>query len=293
MTLTHTLLEAENPPQTLILGAGFVGSAAARSLGNMGANCLSFKSKGLDLLSDGADKKLASMITDTSTLVMVSAQAPVKNHWMLSENLRMLEPVVSALSEVKPAHIVYVSSDAVYKDSANLLSETSCAEPSSLHGVMHLAREIILRQVAGDTPLAIVRPSLIYGLSDPHNGYGPNRFYRDCCNGRDIQLFGEGEERRDHVYIDDVGELIGMIVRHRSKGVLNIATGVVCSFREIAEKIVKLSNKNINIFGNVRNGPMPHNGYRAFDPTLTCSTFSDFKYTPISQGLKRMFNGER
>ena len=118
---------------------------------------------------------------------MISAQAPVKSQRMLSENLKMLEPVVSVLSEVKPAHIVYVSSDAVYKDSENLLSEKSCAEPGSLHGVMHLAREIILKEIAGDTPLAIVRPSLIYGLSDPHMAMAQISFIRICI-GRDIQL---------------------------------------------------------------------------------------------------------
>jgi nucleoside-diphosphate-sugar epimerase len=289
MTLAHKLLDEENPSQTIILGAGFVGSAAARCLKSEGASCLSIRRKDLDLLSDGADEKLASLINNSSTLVIVSALAPVKNYKMLHENLRMLEPIVNVLSEVKPAHIVYVSSDAVYKDSSNPLSENSCAEPSSLHGVMHLTREIVLREIAGDIPLAIVRPSLIYGLADPHNGYGPNRFYRDACNAQDIQLFGEGEERRDHVYIDDVGELISRVVRRRSEGVLNIATGEVYSFREIAEKIAKRPNQNIKVVGNLRNGPIPHNGYRAFDAAATHLAFPDFKYTSIKQGLRLMF----
>jgi len=47
MTLTHTVLDVENPPQTLILGAEFVGSAAARLFENEGANCLSIKRNSL------------------------------------------------------------------------------------------------------------------------------------------------------------------------------------------------------------------------------------------------------
>ena len=47
--------------------------------------------------------------------------------------------------------------------------------------------------------LAILRPTLIYGAGDPHNGYGPNRFRRLAATGKPIILFGEGEERRDHV----------------------------------------------------------------------------------------------
>ena len=291
MALVHALSDAENPSQTVVLGAGFVGSAVARFLDYEGASCVSIRKKDLDLLSGGAEEKLAAMINGSSTLVIVSALAPVKNHNMLYENLRMLEPIANVLSEVRPAHIVYVSSDAVYKDSADLLSESSCAEPGSLHGVMHLAREIVLKELAGDTPLAIVRPSLIYGLADPHNGYGPNRFYRDACNSQDIQLFGEGEERRDHVYIDDVGKLISLVVRHRSEGILNIATGEVCSFRKIAEMVVQSFNRNIQVVGNVRNGPMPHNGYRAFDATDTHLAFPDFKYTSLQQGLKLMAEG--
>ena len=43
--------------------------------------------------------------------------------------------------------------------------------------------------------------------------------WRGC---RDINLFGNGEERRDHVYIDDVAELMVRVLAHRSVGALNI-----------------------------------------------------------------------
>jgi nucleoside-diphosphate-sugar epimerase len=41
-------------------------------------------------------------------------------------------------------------------------------------------------------------------MGDPHNGYGPNRFRRLAAAGQEIVLFGGGEERRDHVLVDDV-----------------------------------------------------------------------------------------
>jgi len=34
-----------------------------------------------------------------------------------------------------------------------------------------------------------------------------------------------------------------------------------------------------------RNGPMPHDGYRAFDSSLTTKSFPNFKYTNLSDGL--------
>ena len=41
---------------------------------------------------------------------------------------------------------------------------------------MHLMRENMLKLL--DVKLCIVRPTLIYGTNDPHNGYGPNQFIR-------------------------------------------------------------------------------------------------------------------
>jgi nucleoside-diphosphate-sugar epimerase len=137
------------------------------------------------------------------------------------------------------------------------------------------------------TPLAILRPTLLYGANDPHNGYGPNRFRRLAQHGETIVLFGDGEERRDHVYIDDVGDLVSRMLSNRSRGEFNLATGEVHSFREIAEKVVQLSGKTVVIVGSPRNGPMPHDGYRAFDITTCREAFPDFQYTPLEVGLSK------
>jgi nucleoside-diphosphate-sugar epimerase len=175
--------------------------------------------------------------------------------------------------------VVNISSDAVYADSDRPLSESSCAEPGSLHGAMHLAREVMFRNEV-KAPLAILRPSLLYGAADPHNGYGPNRFRRLAASGEPIVLFGEGEERRDHVYIGDVAELVARVLYRRSRGVLNVATGSVHSFRDIAQRFSK------NIKATPRSGPMPHNGYRPFDAAATRKAFPDFRYTSLDEGLK-------
>ncbi|CDO59345.1 dTDP-glucose 4,6-dehydratase [Candidatus Phaeomarinobacter ectocarpi] len=287
MSLTHLNATPANPDKTVILGAGFVGAATARHLTAAGADCTALSSKDLDLLADGAADKLAGHLTPQTTLVIVSARAPVKNQQMLIENLQMLAPISEALAKVTPAHVVYVSSDAVYKDKDGPLDETSCAEPGSLHGVMHLAREVALADVVGETPFAVVRPSLLYGAGDPHNGYGPNRFRRLSNTGQTITLFGEGEERRDHIHIDDVGTLISRIIRQKSTGVLNITTGEVASFREIAEKANALAGGKSAIEGSPRVGEMPHNGYRPFDASATYAAFPDFKYLSIDEGLAK------
>jgi nucleoside-diphosphate-sugar epimerase len=185
------------------------------------------------------------------------------------------------------AHLVYISSDAVYADGPLPLSEISAAAPTSLHGAMHLAREQMLQAAAGATPLAVLRPTLVYGAGDPHNGYGPNKFRRQANRGEAIVLFGEGEERRDHVDVDDIAEIVRLVLEHRSAGVLNIATGTVASFRALADKAVALSPCKVEIKGSPRSGPMPHNGYRSFDPAATLQSFPNFRYTAIDDGLER------
>lgn len=283
--LTHARSAPQAPRRTVVLGAaGFVGSSTVRALQRHRAATLALGRSDLDLLAPGAGEALARLLRPDDALVFVSAKAPCKNAAMLVENVRMAEAVCAALRSRPVAHLVYISSDAVYRDSAGPLSEASCAEPGSPHGAMHLAREVLLRaEYPG--PFAILRPTLIYGASDPHNGYGPNRFRRLAQAGQDIVLFGEGEERRDHVAAEDVGELAARLVLQGSTGVLNAVSGEVASFREIAELTAAQYPPRVAVRGSPRSGPMPHNGYRAFDAGAIARAFPDFRITPWRQGV--------
>ncbi len=276
------------PTRTVVLGSGgFIGGAILRKLEASGHAVMGLGRKELDLLAVGAAEKLASLLQPDDTLVFASARAPCKTPAMMLENIAMMAAVCETVSKQAAAHLVYVSSDAVYADCPLPLTETSPAAPISLHGAMHLAREQMLLSVAGAAPLAIVRPTLVYGAGDPHNGYGPNRFRRQANRGEAIVLFGDGEERRDHVDVGDVAEIVALVLDHRSAGVLNIATGTVASFRALAEKAVALAAKPVAIKTSPRSGPMPHNGYRPFDPAATVAAFPGFRYTAIDAGLTR------
>ena len=111
--------------------------------------------------------------------------------------------------------------------------------------------------------------------------------------GKDILLFGEGEERRDHVWIQDVADLTCQVLGHQSTGSLNITTGTVVSFRDIAERVTQLIPESPHIRGSVRSGPMPHNGYRAFDPSATHVAFPNFRYTSLEDGLRKYIGVQR
>jgi nucleoside-diphosphate-sugar epimerase len=283
--LEHLNVSSIAPQRAVVMGAtGFVGGAVAARLVRDGVPVLALGRRDVDLLAPDAAERLAALLRPGDAFVAVSARAPVKNADMLVENLIMARAMARALADRPVAHVVNVSSDAIYADSDAPLTEDSCASPGSLHGVMHLARELMFRAEV-KAPLATVRPTLIYGPGDPHNGYGPNKFRRLAAKGEDIVLFGEGEECRDHVYIDDVAALIARVIFRRSTGSLNIATGEVHSFRDIAEQVARLSGKPFSIRRSPRVGPIPHNGYRPFDITACRAAFPNFEFTTLGHGL--------
>jgi UDP-glucose 4-epimerase len=283
--LEHSSPVRKAPSRVVIIGAGgFVGGAIGARLTADEVPMLALTRKELDLLKPEASTTLQRFVRADDSVIFVSALAPTRNNAMLIDNLRMAEAVCAAFAAQPVAHLVYISSDAVYSDDANPVTERSCQQPSSLHGAMHLAREIMLRTTL-KLPLAILRPTLIYGAKDPHNGYGPNRFRRLAAKGEAITLFGEGEEKRDHVHVDDVAALVSAVLQHRSTGTLNIATGRSASFREIAEMVAALSRRSVEIRGTPRQNPITH---RHFDITDCFKAFPEFHYMPLRDGLARV-----
>ena len=286
-SLTLTYSNPTPPQRTVLLGAGgFVGRHCARLLSGQG-DLLTLTRKVIDLLDPSSHVTLSSFLQEGDTLLVTSALAPCKSGEMLIDNLKMMEQVCKAIALKKPSHLVYISSDAVYRDSSQRIDESSCAQPDSFHGVMHLAREVMLRN-SFSGPFAIVRPTLIYGAEDPHNGYGPNSFVRLALQNKTLSLFGKGEELRDHIAVEEVAEIVRRVILHRATGVVNAVTGNEISFYDIAALVQKLTAGTGTIQENPRKGPMPHNGYRAFDPLSRKVAFPDFECRSIEEGLSLM-----
>lgn len=277
------------PARTVVLGAaGFVGGAIAQRVKARGGAVLALTRHEIDFMDPGASAKLADFLHPNDAVVAVAAKAPCRNVQMLAENMQLVLTMVKALMLRPVAHVVNIGSDAVFADAPAPISEDRTPKaPQSLHGVMHLARELAFASEVR-APIVTVRPTLIYGIADPHNGYGPNQFRRKANAGDDIVLFGEGEELRDHVFIDDVAEVVTRILEHRSAGDLNVATGEIMSFKEIAELIVTLSKAGAKIQTRARSGPMPHNGLRSFDISACKAAFPDFKYISLKEGLAKI-----
>ena len=286
--INHLKKKNQKPNRVIILGAGgFISGSVQEKLINSRIPYLALTRKKVDLTLPNAKKKLRKYLKPKDCLLFIAAKAPVKSVEMLIKNLLMCSTVCSVIKKISISHLVYISSDAVYSDSSKLLTEKSYTQPSSLHGLMHLSREIMLKNVIKG-PICFLRPTLIYGENDPHNGYGPNRFFRLAKKNKAIKLFGKGEELRDHVWVEDVAKIVVKVLLNRSDGVLNIATGEVLSFEKIAKLIIKLTNSSSKIKNVKRNGPMPHNGYRSFNVSSLKKAFPNFKYHKISEALYKI-----
>lgn len=288
--LIHHRSKPSIPSRVVVIGAGgFVGGAIVRQMGLDNIPTVGLTRKDVDLLQPDAVDKLKGILQPTDSVVVVSAIAPAKTVTMLMDNLRMVEAVCEALASTPIHHLVYISSDAVYTDDANPVREDSPRAPTTTHGMMHAARELML-SASTTAPVVHLRPTLIYGAADPHNGYGPNRFRRQTKKGEPIQIFGEGEEQRDHVLVDDVARIAALALSHKSEGALNVVSGVSTSFKDIAEIVAKQFDGTV--VSQPRPGPRPHLVHRFFDVTNTCKAFPTFQFTPLQQGLDLAKQGE-
>lgn len=276
------------PTRLVTLGAaGFVARAIGAYVEAQGWPLLAVSSGDVDLTAPSAVEALAALFRPDDVVVMVAALTPDRGRdaGTMMRNLAMAQHVCAALERQPCAHLVTIGSDAVYDDARSLIRESSPLGLGSFHGVMHLTRE----QMFVDTcrrlslPVARLRPSVLYGPGDTHNGYGPNRFVRGAAAERRIALFGNGEEQRDHVFIDDVARIAAEVVLRRSAGVLNVVSGRSHSFRDVAESVAALV-PGTRIEPSARATPITH---RHFDVSALTAAFPRFRPTTIDDGLAR------
>ncbi len=283
---THVHASPVDPARVVVLGGGgFIGRSLVAALGHARIPTLTPSRRELDLAVEGAWERLRALLRPTDALVLLAALTPDKGRGLtpFMTNLAMGAAACRALEATDLAHVVYVSSDAVYPMAGGPLTEESCAEPADLYGMMHLARETMVKASTG-APVAVLRPTLVYGAADTHNSYGPNRLRRAARKEGRITLFGEGEEMRDHLLVDDLVALALQVLRHRSRGVLNLATGRSISYAELAGRVAACFERPIDIVGTPRQTPVTH---RHFDVTRLHRAFPTFRFTPLDDGVAK------
>lgn len=147
-------------------------------------------------------------------------------------------------------------------------TEDSLIHPTSVYGITKQVQGQLVHLVCASINIASVsyRYQNVYGpgqsLSNPYTGI-LSIFSTRIKNGNGINIFEDGRETRDFVYIDDVidATILG-IEKHEADGhVFNVGTGIPIDVLTVAETLIKKYGINvpITISGNYRLGDIRHN----------------------------------
>lgn len=251
-------------------GAGFIGSRLVRKLLNQGVRvCV------LDNLSTGmresVDRRARFMEGDVRCLEDVksalkgvdcvfhlAAQVTIRGSLQrfyddVDNNLMGTLNLLRCLDPDAVGHFMLASSMAVYADSPTPkpIPETYPQEPISPYGVSKLAAERICEQVLNQKkiPFYAFRYFNTFGPGQSFTPYVGvmTIFITRLLKGDNPIIFGDGEQKRDFVHVDDIVEgtirsLVG------PPGFYNLGTGRATSIIELAKILIE----------KIRPGAHPH-----------------------------------
>ncbi|HEX7317343.1 MAG TPA: NAD-dependent epimerase/dehydratase family protein [Pyrinomonadaceae bacterium] len=192
--------------------------------------------------------------------------------------------------------IVFTSTRQVYGKPVYLpLDEQHRVAPLDVNGINKLAAEhyhLLYQRVYG-TRTVCLRLTNTYGPRQliHHNRQGFIAwFIRQAIEGGVIELYGEGRQRRDMNYVDDVVEALLLAgASEAAEGeVYNLGGDEFVSLAELAEALISITGR-----GSVRTVPFPPER-QMIDVGNTHSSFNKIETalgwrptTPLREGLKR------
>lgn len=160
--------------------------------------------------------------------------------------------------------VIFASSCAVYRgDGASARREGERPAPASPYAITKLDGEYLLdmnHRVAG-IPYVALRFFNVYGPGQrPGGEYAAviPAFIQAATSGRDLQVFGDGGQTRDFVYVEDVAAAAvrGM---EAGLGIFNVGSGRSVTILELARTIVGLTGSRSEVrHAPARDGELRH-----------------------------------
>ena len=146
--------------------------------------------------------------------------------------------------------------------------EDAVLHPSSVYGITKQMQESLVMTVAASIGVEAValRYQNVYGpgqsLKNPYTGI-LSIFSNLIRRGESIDIFEDGEESRDFVYIDDVVEATARAVSHQDAAghVLNVGSGVATTVTAVVDTLCRCFNARVpaRVTGAYRLGDIRHN----------------------------------
>ncbi len=253
-------------------GAGFIGSHLVDRLIALGHTVLVIdnlstgvkefvNSKATFVEIDVRDPKLEAVFAKfkpqvvfheaAQTMVPASMENPKMD---CDINLLGLINILEASRKHGVGHFLMPSSAAVYGDLNTLpLTEEMIGKPTSFYGLTKLTGEGYLRiyEQAFGLKTVCFRYSNVYGPRQGDGGEGGviSIFTRLINEGQGLTIFGDGEQTRDFIYVDDVVEANIKAMNHPEvTGVYNISTNTSTSVNELVGYFKSITNKDILVY---------------------------------------------
>lgn len=155
-------------------------------------------------------------------VVHLAAETDVRKSVKLPDNtiIRNIRSTISALTIAR-------------ENNARFVFASSCGAPQSLspYSASKMACEAICKayQNSYGIPLSILRFSNVYGPHSIHKSSVIAKFIRRILNGMSVEIYGDGNQTRDFIYVEDVCEAI----YHNHSSMANIAYGKSISINDL------------------------------------------------------------
>ena len=247
--------------------AGFIGSRIVEALNRAGVSDiiavdnLSRSSKVANLtrleIADFIDKgeflqRLDSFDGAVEALLHQGACSDtmeLDGRYMMENNYRYSKTLLDWCQEAE-VPLLYASSGSVYGASSEFREERACERPLNVYGYSKfLFDQLVRRALPGNTAqIAGFRYFNVYGPNEAHKGRMASvafHAYHQLLTTGKVQLFegsagyGNGEQRRDFIHVDDVVDVNLWFLEHREvSGIFNCGTGRAQTFNQLAAAAV-------------------------------------------------------
>jgi UDP-glucose 4-epimerase len=189
-----------------------------------------------------------------AAVIHLAAQVSVETSMMnpiLDVNVNVLGTILLLEQcRIHQAKMIFASSAAIYGLPQTLpIPETHRADPISIYGLSKLTVEnyIQLYHKQFGVNYCILRYSNVYGPRQGHTGEGGviSIFLEKLTKEQTPVIFGNGEQTRDFIYVEDVAHANLHALRDGDNQIFNVATMTELSINKLVENMLHLLNSPI------------------------------------------------